>query len=81
VLIPSRPTGCLPICATGVPVSASAVTVGNANYVHKQSFTLSGFSAGALPEIVELTIRRIYNDTFQGDVTLVGLRLSYQAVR
>jgi hypothetical protein len=67
--------------STGSSVTTSAVAVGNVYYVHRQSFTLSGFNAASLPELIELTIRRISSDSYAGDVTLVGLRLSYQALR
>ena len=63
---------------TGSSATATPVTVGTANYIHKQSFTLSGFSSGSPPEIVELTIRR-NSDTYAGNVNLVGLRLAYTA--
>ena len=66
---------------TGSSTTSSAVSLGTPNYIHKQSFTLSGFSAGSPPEIVELTVRRISSDTYGGRVTLIGLRLSYQALR
>jgi hypothetical protein len=64
---------------TGSGVTATPVTVGTANYIHKQSFTLSGFSSSSPPEIVELTIRRQSGDSYAGDVNLVGLRLAYTA--
>ena len=66
---------------TGSSVTSSAAPLGSVNYIHRQSFTLSGFGAGSPPELVELTVRRISTDTYGGRVTLVGLRLSYQALR
>lgn len=69
---------------TGSSALGTPVSVGTINYIHKQSFTLSGFSAGSLPEMIELTVRRntdTTRDTYTGNVSLIGLRLAYQALR
>lgn len=66
---------------TGGSVVNGSIPLGTPNYVHKQSFTLPGFSAGSLPELAELNIRRESTDTYAGRVALIGLRLAYQASR
>jgi hypothetical protein len=57
-----------------------AGTVGSADYIHKEGFSLPAFS-GTLPENVNLTIRRNPADTYTNTVLLTGLRRSYQACR
>lgn len=64
---------------TGSSTTTTAASLGTVNYVHKQTFTLAAFTAGSAPELVELTIRRNSGDSYAGRVTLVGLRLAYQA--
>ena len=64
--------------STGGSIAASPVAPGGTGYLVKQTFTLPAFTA-SLPDFALLTIRRTVNDTYGGHVTLVGLRLSYQA--
>jgi len=66
---------------TGSSATSTLPTVSTVNNIHKQSFTLNAFSAGSLPEIVEMTIRRDPSDSYAGDINLIGIRLAYQASR
>ncbi len=65
---------------TGGSITGSPVAAGAVGYLVKQTFTLPAFTT-SLPDFAGLTIRRIESDTYNGAVTLVALRLSYQASR
>jgi len=66
---------------TGPSYESTPVPVGTISHIHKQSFTLGVFMA-PLPEFVSLAIARPgLSDTNTGEVSLTGLRLSYQASR